>query len=62
MKEVFLDGLSKEEWIKEKIKKSREELKREENYIPEEDKRVAKSLLSWCKKEDERRNMDESRC
>lgn len=61
MKEI--NGVTVENWIKGKVKQSREELKREENYIPEEDKRVAMSLLSWCKKEDERRvNMDESRC
>lgn len=60
MKEI--NGLTVEDWIKGKVKQSREELEREENYIPEEDKRVAMSLLSWCKKEDERRNMDESRC
>ena len=58
-----INGVTVENWIKGKVKLSREELKREENYIPEEDKRVAMSLLSWCKKEDERRvNMDESRC
>ena len=60
MKEI--NGLTVEDWIKGKVKQSRLELEREENYIPEEDKRVAMSLLSWCKKEDERRNMDESRC
>lgn len=61
MKEI--NGVTVENWIKGKVKQSREELKREKNYIPEEDKRVAMSLLSWCKKEDERRvNMDESRC
>lgn len=57
MKEAFIDGMTAEEWVKEKIRQSREseaERKAFEEYAEEVDKRVAFALLGWCKKNSEK--------